>query len=194
MEAKFLSNRLSFDLAYYNNDSRDQLLPVLVSPFSGVTRKWVNGGRINNHGWEIGLLGTPIESKDWRWDIGVNWWQNRSEVKELFEGVDNLLIFSAWDVSINATVGEPYGNIRGTDFIYTNGKKTVDENGYYLRTSSDTTLGNIQPDWNMGIPTTVSWRGLSLFLLIDIQQGGDIYSVSTKYGQATGMYAENCRS
>ena len=190
LEARFFRNRLGLDVAYYSNNSFDQLLPVLVSPFTGVTRKWVNGGQIENKGWEIGLTGTPIEGKDWRWDIGVNWWMNRSKVIRLFEGVDNLLIYSAWDVSINATVGQPYGTIRGTDFIYTNGKKTVDENGYYLRTATDTVIGNIQPDWNMGIPTTVSWRGLSLYLLIDIQKGGDIYSVSTKYGQATGLYAE----
>jgi hypothetical protein len=108
------------------------------------------------------------------------------------------LIYSAWDVSINATVGQPYGTIRGTDFVYTdsngnitdkeNGKKTVDENGYYLRTASDTVIGNIEPDWKMGIPTTLSWKGLSLYFLIDIQKGGEIYSVSTKYGEATGLY------
>jgi TonB-linked SusC/RagA family outer membrane protein len=190
LEARLFNNRLGVDVAYYSNNSFDQLLPVLVSPFTGVTRKWVNGGQIENKGWEISLTGTPIESRDFRWDIGLNWWQNRSEVIKLFEGVDNLLIYSAWDVSINATVGEPYGTIRGTDFIYTNGKKTVDENGYYMRTATDTVIGNIQPDWNMGIPTTFSWRGLSLYLLVDIQKGGDIYSVSTKYGQATGLYAE----
>ena len=189
LEARFFNNRLGLDVAYYQSSSYDQILPVLVSPMSGVSRKWVNGGQIDNVGWEVGLTGTAIESKDWRWDIGLNWWQNRSNVVSLFEGVDNLLIYSAWDVSINATVGQPYGTIRGTDFVYTNGKKTVDENGYYMKTS-DTIIGNIQPDWKMGIPTTLSWKGLSLYLLVDIQKGGDIYSVNTKYGQATGMYAE----
>ena len=40
------------------------------------------------------------------------------------------------------------------------------------------------------LETVFSWKGLSLYALIDIQQGGDIYSVNTKYGQATGVYAE----
>ena len=190
LEARFVNNRVGFDLAYYQNNTYDQILPVLVSPFTGVTRMWVNGGQVENKGWEITLTTTPIQSKNWRWDLNVNWWQNRNEVIALFGDVENLLIYSAWDISINATVGEPYGNMRGMGFIYTDGKKTVDENGYYLRTDSDTVIGNIQPDWKMGIPTTVSWRGLSLYLMIDIQKGGDIYSVSTKYGQATGLYAE----
>ncbi len=101
------------------------------------------------------------------------------------------MIYSAWDVTVNATAGEPYGAIRGSDYIYTNGQPTVDENGYYLKSESgDEVIGNIQPDWKMGIPTTLSWKGITLYALIDIQKGGDIYSVSTKYGQATGLYAE----
>jgi hypothetical protein len=159
---------------------------------------WVNGGQIENKGFEVTLLTTPVQSKNFRWDLNVNWWQNRNKVIELFEGVDNLLIYSAWDVSINATVGQPYGTIQGTDFVYTdsngnitdkdNGKKTVDENGYYLRTASDTVIGNIEPDWKMGIPTTLSWKGLSLYFLVDIQKGGEIYSINNKYGEATGLY------
>ena len=190
LEARFLNNRIGFDYAYYNTNSYDQILPVLVSPFTGVTRMWVNGGQIENKGHEITLLTTPVQTKNFRWDLNVNWWMNRNEVIELFEGVDNLLIYSAWDVSVNATVGQPYGTIRGTDFVYTDGKKTVDENGYYMKSASDTVIGNIEPDWKMGIPTTLSWKGISLYFLIDIQKGGDVYSVNTKYGQATGLYAE----
>ena len=93
-ETRFANNRLGFDFAYYNTNSYDQILPVLVTPFTGVTRMWVNGGQIENKGFEITLLTTPVQKKDWRWDLNVNWWRNRNEVIELFEGVDNLLIYS----------------------------------------------------------------------------------------------------
>ncbi len=53
------------------------------------------------------------------------------------------------------------------------------------------------PFWVMYSPTgtwvsetVFTWKGLSLYALIDMQKGGDIYSVNTKYGQATGVYAE----
>lgn len=190
IEANFFQSRVGFDIATYSSNSFDQIMPVIVSPTSGVYQRYVNGGEISNKGWEVGITGTPIRTKDWNWDLGVNWWTNKNEVVELYEGVDNLLIYSAWDVSINAQVGQPYGTIRGTDYIYTNGKKTVDENGYYMRTASDTVIGDINPDWKMGITSNLSWKQLSLFVLVDFQKGGDIYSVNTKYGQATGLYAE----
>lgn len=190
IEANFFNSRIGLDLATYKSNSFDQIMPVAVSPMSGVSRRWVNGGEIENKGWEIGLNGTPIQSKDWNWNIGVNWWTNQNKVLSLYEGVENLLIYSAWDVSVNATVGQPYGTIRGTDFIYKDGKKVVNENGYYMRTSSDTIIGDINPDWKMGINTTLAWKNISLYVLFDFQQGGDIYSINTKYGQATGLYAE----
>ncbi|PLX05063.1 MAG: SusC/RagA family TonB-linked outer membrane protein [Marinilabiliales bacterium] len=194
IEASFFQGRLGLDIATYNSNSYDQIMPVLVSPTSGVTRRFVNGGEIENKGWEIALNGTPVQTKDFSWNVGVNWWTNKNKVLSLYEGVDNLLIYSAWDVSINASVGQPYGSIRGTDFIYTNGKKTVDANGYYMRTSSDTVIGDINPDWKMGINSTLSWKSLSLYFLVDFQKGGDIYSVNTKYGQATGLYFETAEN
>lgn len=190
IEANLFQSRVGLDIATYSANSFDQIMPVIVSPTTGVSRRWVNGGEIQNKGWEIGITGTPVRSKDWNWDIGVNWWTNKNEVLSLYEGVDNLLIYSAWDVSINAQVGQPYGTIRGTDFVYTNGQKTVDENGYYMKSSSDTAIGDINPDWKMGISSNLSWKQLSLYFLVDFQQGGDIYSINTKYGQATGLYEE----
>jgi TonB-linked SusC/RagA family outer membrane protein len=190
-EASFLKRRLSFDIATYKANTFDQILPVLTSPMSGYTRMWVNGGEIENSGWEISISGTPVKTQSGlTWDLGVNWFTNKNKVLSLYGDVDNLLIYSAWDVSVNATVGEAYGAIRGTDFVYTNGKKTVDENGYYLMTSTDEVIGNINPDWNMGVTSNLHYKGIGLYILVDIQKGGDVYSVSTKYGQATGLYAE----
>lgn len=190
VEANFFQSRLGFDIATYQANSYDQIMPVSVSPTSGVSNRFVNSGEIENKGWEIGITGTPVRTKDWNWDVTVNWWTNKNEVLSLYEGVENMLIYSQWDASINATVGQPYGTIRGTDFVWTNGEKTVDENGYYMKSASDTVIGDINPDWKMGISTNVSWKQLSLYVLFDFQKGGDIYSINTKYGQATGLYAE----
>ena len=193
-EASFFQRRLSFDVAWYKRNTKDQIMPIAVSEMAGFNQLWVNGGEVENTGWEVSAFGTPVKTQNFSWDIGVNWFKNKNKVISLYGDVDNLLIYGAWDVSINATVGEPYGTIQGTDFVWTDGKKTVDEDGYYLMSATDTVIGNIQPDWNMGIPTTFTWKGFSLNVLFDIQKGGDVYSVSTKYGQATGLYAETAEN
>jgi len=190
LEANFFDNRLGFDFAYYQSNSFDQIMDVNVSRSSGYQRAFVNSGEIENKGVELALNVTPVKNNNLSWDLNFNWSKNNNKVKSLYAGVDNILITSAWDISMNAQVGEAYGVLRGTNFVYTDGKKTVDSRGYYTRTEKEEVIGNIQPDWRGGITNTLSYKGISLRALIDIQKGGDIYSVDRKYGLATGLFKE----
>ena len=101
-------------------------------------------------------------------------------------------------VSIGGKPGEPYGVIRGKDHIYVDGQPMVYTTadapsgsyvGVYARTSStDNILGDINPDWTGGIKNTFRYKNLKASFLIDIQQGGDFFSLDTYYGFATGIY------
>jgi hypothetical protein len=195
IEARFWQNRLGIDISLYNNNTFDQIMPIDISRAAGYSFMYINAGEIQNQGIELALNGTPVQSSDFTWDINVNWWANRNEVVSLGDQIDNILLFSAWDVSVNAREGEPYGSIMGTDFIWDGDKKVVYDDtgarpGYYMFTSGDTIIGNINPDWNMGINNALNFKGISLNFLVDIQKGGDIYSVNTKYGRGTGVYEE----
>jgi TonB-linked SusC/RagA family outer membrane protein len=191
LEAYFFESRIGFDLAVYQTNSFDQIFSVPVSRASGYSSMFVNGGEIENKGVEVAIHAVPVRTNDFTWNLDVNWFTNENTVVSLAEGVKSLQLMSAWDVKITAAEGEPYGTIKGTDYVYTDGKKTVKDNGYLMIGDDPlAVLGNVQPDWNMGIGNRLTWKGLSLYALIDIQQGGDIYSVNTKYGQATGVYEE----
>jgi len=191
LELHFWERRLGFDINVYKTNSFNQIMPVDVSRGSGYTSLILNGGEIENKGLELALYVTPVRSGDFEWNMNINWFANRNEVVSLPENIDNYQLYSNWDVSINARAGEPYGNMQGTDYVYTDGKITVEDNGYLMMGDDPlATIGNIQPDWNMGIGNTFKWKGISLYALIDIQKGGDLYSINTKYGQATGVYAE----
>src|SRR5690606_660943 len=39
-----------------------------------------------------------------------------------------------------------------------------------------------------GLRNTFTYKNLSLSFLIDVQQGGDVFSFDTSYGYATGLY------
>jgi len=191
LEAAFMNNRVGFDVSYYQTSTFDQILPLQISAASGNTQAWTNNGQIDNWGFELALKATPVRTANLQWDVNLNWFMNRNEVVALAEGIDNYLMYSNWDVSINAKVGEPYGTIRGRGYVYTNGEPTVGANGYYMQTgNADDIIGNINPDWNMGITNVLTYKGITASFLIDMQQGGDIYSINTKYGQATGLFEE----
>lgn len=191
LELKFLNNRIGLDLSVYKMNSIDQIMPVQVSRASGYSQRYVNSGEIENKGIELTLNATIVKAGDFSWDIQANWTRNRNKVLSLYEGVDNILQFSAWDISSNLMVGQLYGMLRGTDFVYTNGKRTVGPDGMYLIGDDPTAvLGTIQPDWQGGLSNTFTFKGFSLSGLIDVSQGGSLYSVDMKYGVATGLFAE----
>ncbi|MBZ9628239.1 SusC/RagA family TonB-linked outer membrane protein [Psychroflexus sp. CAK1W] len=191
LEASMLDNRLNLDLSYYRTRTEDQITPVPVSNATGYTRKLLNAGEIENKGFEVLVSGAPVKLKDFKWNVSVNWSRNRNQVISLTDGIDNLQLASLQGgVSINASPGQPYGAIRGSDYEYDDaGNKIVNSSGYYETTSSNNNIiGNIQPDWNAGITNTFTYKNFRLSFLIDIQEGGDIFSLDTWYGFATGIY------
>jgi hypothetical protein len=90
-----------------------------------------------------------------------------------------------------AQVGQAYGAILGTDYVYdANGNKVVDENGFY-KASEIKSLGSVLPDYNMGFRNTIKYKSLSLSFLIDVQQGGKYFSTTHLFGMYSGMLEES---
>ncbi|APD06160.1 tonB-dependent receptor SusC [Flavobacteriaceae bacterium UJ101] len=193
LEMSFFKRRLGFDLALYKTNTEDLITEVAVSNATGYTNFFKNVGEMENKGIELALNAVPIKSSNFSWNVGVNWAKNENEVVSLDDGVQNLQLGSfQGGVTINATVGQPYGVIQGTDYTYADGQRIVDaSNGQYIpSTESDKIIGNVQPDWNMGISNKFNYKNFALGFLIDIQKGGDIFSLDQYYGLATGLYTE----
>ena len=199
LEMKFLKNRLGLDVAYYQSNSIDQIVGVRVSEASGYLYKVVNAGEIENKGVELSLSGTPIKTDDFNWNINVNWTRNRNKVLSLPEGLKTLQLGSfQGGITINAQVGEPYGVIYGSDYTYLDPSNPTPEtrlidatSGEYMKTStSDHVIGDSNPDWQMGISNSFSYKNFTFSFLIDIQEGGSIWSLDQYYGLATGLPAE----
>jgi TonB-linked SusC/RagA family outer membrane protein len=199
VEMAFFKNRAGVDFSYYSAKSIDQIVPVIVSVATGYNSKFLNAGTVQNQGIELSLFGTPVQTKDFAWNININFARNRNEVLKLFEGAQNLVLadFQA-GVTLNATLGQPYGTIRGSNYVYTSdGKgtpqKTVSQsNGrYVLSSNSNEIIGNANPDWTGGISNSLRYKNLTFSFLIDTRQGGDIFSLDMYYGLGTGLYPES---
>lgn len=194
IESDFFNKRFGFDVSYYRTKTEDQITPVPVSNATGFVTKYLNAGVVENKGIEVLLRLTPIKTADFNWNMTVNWAQNKNEVLELTEGIDNLQLASLQGgISINASPGQPYGAIRGTNYVYdSEGNRVITAAGYYLKTpTNNQVIGNIQPDWTGGVQNNLNYKNLSLGFLIDVQKGGDIFSLDTWYGFATGLYDQS---
>ncbi|HEX6983687.1 MAG TPA: SusC/RagA family TonB-linked outer membrane protein [Balneolaceae bacterium] len=191
LQLGFLQDRVFIDATYYNENTVDQIMPVDISTATGFTSKYVNAGNLQNRGVELALTGRPVTTADFSWSVSVNWSKNISKVVSLADGIDYLpLSGPQGGISIGAEEGQPFGVIRGSDFIYhENGQPIVGDNGLYLQTStSNHVIGNMNPDWRGGVSNQFNYKNWSLNFLVDVRWGGDIFSLDQWYGQGTGLY------
>jgi len=73
-----------------------------------------------------------------------------------------------------------------------NGGKLINPaNGRYLKSATnDKVIGNVNPDWTGGINNAFKYKNLTFSFLVDVQKGGDVFSLDLWYGMGTGLYAE----
>jgi outer membrane receptor protein involved in Fe transport len=75
-ELRFLQNRLGLDFTWYKLNSRDQIIPVSVSPTTGFSSVIINAGEIENRGIELVLNATPVRTNNFTWDATINFARN----------------------------------------------------------------------------------------------------------------------
>jgi outer membrane receptor protein involved in Fe transport len=191
LEMSLLDSRLDLDLAFYKTNAFDQIVEVELSKSTGANFIYLNGGEIQNKGVEVALGYDIIKNNNFNWNASINWAKNISEVISLPEGIDNYQIGSyQGGVSSNATVGQPYGVLRGTGYQYLNGRRVISNTGAWPGLPvaiADQIIGDPNPDWNGGLLNSFRYKGIALSFLIDVSHGGDIFSLDTYYGEATGI-------
>ena len=105
-------------LTYYDNMTKDQIMPVEISPTSGYTSRVLNAGEVENKGWELMLRATPVRMENgFRWDMTVNWAKNDSKVNKLYGDLQTLVLGTNWSLNIEARQGEPYGAMFGNGYL-----------------------------------------------------------------------------
>lgn len=186
-EAQFFRNRLGFDITYYNNNSRNQILPVPVSSGFGYEAKVLNAGKINNKGLELVLRGTPVRKENFEWNSALNWSKNSNEVVHIDDMV-NTLTLSDGLVNLVAREGEAYGQFLGYDFVYAaDGRRVLGADGLYMRTSQLVPLGSVLPKYSFGFQNQFSYKRLNIGVLVDGRVGGSFFSQTYAVGMYSGI-------
>lgn len=198
-ENKFAKDRIGLDLTLYNTNTIDQILLARVSSSTGTIFQAINAGNVQNRGIEISAYADVIKTDDFRWETRVNWALNRNKVIELTEGLDAYQLTSMQGgITVEAEVGQPFGVIKGTNFVYQDPENPSEDTRIvydhpfggkrYARSASTEVIGNMLPDWTGGWTNTFNYKTISVMALIDVQKGGNFFSLDTWYGYGTGIY------
>jgi TonB-linked SusC/RagA family outer membrane protein len=191
-ELRGAGDRLGLELTYYSKTTRNQIVPVQVTPQTGVTERMLNAGQISNRGIELLLDATPVQlANGLEWNLIGTYTRNRSNVDELYEGLQSLVLGTFYNTSVQARPGEPYGVIYGRKYVRdSQGRIVVGSSGLPLTTGPIERLGKYDPDWTGGLSSRLSYRGAELSVSVDGRFGGSIFSMTNMHGRRSGVLYE----
>lgn len=188
LDFALFKNRLSGSLEYYQQNTSDLIFPKTLPAVSGYVQKFENVGKTRNKGVELTISGIPVQTKDFSWEVDVNWSKNNEEIIELVNGKQDM-------VANGLFIGQPtqifrqYDNagIWGSDLkdleemakfnannhrFYPGTIRVVDQNGDYKIDASDLVIrGTPRPDWTGGITNTFTYKNWSLNSFIYFRWG-----------------------
>lgn len=195
IETKFLNQRLGLEVSYYNAQVRDQILPLTIPASSGARAVLTNIGTLRNQGIEIGLTGTPIQTKNFRWDAGINIAQNKNKVEKLSSG-SNELLHADYDgnaAQLKSVVGQPMGDFYAHPVARdAGGKMIVDPNGLYkVDANQMVKIGNAMPKAIGGIFNSFSYKGITLDAMVDFRFGGYVMPTAINWMISRGLLEES---
>jgi ferric enterobactin receptor len=179
-ELQFLNSRLGLDLNYYSLTSEDQIINPRLSYGTGFILKMMNGGTVRNRGVEIQLTGTPVQSKDFTWNVTTNFTLNRGKVLSLSSDLPELYESDSWVIgNIRSAVTPGYSttaltgtrfprNINGDILISpTTGLPLLPEDVWYP-------IADRTPKFNLGLVNNFRYKSWNLQFLWDLRYGGDV--------------------
>ncbi|MFY0253780.1 SusC/RagA family TonB-linked outer membrane protein [Chitinophaga sp. 30R24] len=176
-EVKFLHNRLGFDVAYYNKETKGQILSVPITPSSGYSTITQNFGKVRNKGIEIAATVIPVDTKNFNWTINYTFARNRNVVEELPAGLNQIILNSAYDAKFVARKGQPLGVFYAPEVATTpDGKIIVNSSGLPTVSDADAYYGTSQRDFTMGFVNTFRYKDFTLGISVDWRKGGVFYS------------------
>ncbi|TRX53008.1 SusC/RagA family TonB-linked outer membrane protein [Fulvivirga sp. M361] len=186
LEAKGWNNRVSLEFSWYRRASTDLIVERPLDPATGFLRTFSNIGEVINKGFEVDLGVDIVKNSNISWNVRGNFTRARSEVTDLGDDTDQILVAGQTSLGNFAVEGEPLGVMLGNRILRNdNGDFVVNSIGRYEIEQGTFKIGDPLPDFTLNISSAVNYKNFTLSAVVNYVQGGDIYSrtVSTLLGR-----------
>ncbi len=206
LDFSVLQNRLQVTADYYTKNTTDMLYTVPLSSLTGFTRTFVNIGEVYNQGVELGLNSRNLVGAfEWGTSFNVSYNKNRVErldydntpvptgsspggfvsILQVGLPINSYLLYDAigvYQTQAEVDTEAKLANTRVGDIKYRDvngdGQITVDDR---------TIMGNPIPKFTFGVTNNFRYRNFDLSVLVNAQQGGELYSLIGRSIDRPGM-------
>jgi TonB-linked SusC/RagA family outer membrane protein len=207
LDSRFFNDKLSLTINAYKSFSKNQIYQISVSPSTGFSSYYFNGGNLMNKGLEV-TMGYNAKFGDLNWKPSVNFSLNRNKILDVLEYTDPYtgaatslpyvtLSTDVYDLRVQK--GGSFGDMYANNALEkdANGNYVTDSNGLPIKSSDFTKIGNYNPNFLAGFQNEFSYKNFRLSFLVDGRFGGQVVSltqaVMDQYGtsEASGKARDN---
>lgn len=194
LELRFFGNRLGFDVAYYTQETRNEIMPANYSWATGYSQGIVGTGSTQNKGLELQINGTPLKTSRFTWNTSLNLTSVQNKILQTDVNNNPIGLGSNRATLGNAVtafvVGESGPQIRAYDYKYgANGQIVVDASGLPVR-GNLINMGTVLPTLYGGLNNDFSFSNFNLSFLVDYNYGNNILSATENYAYRRGLHKE----
>lgn len=203
-DLNLFNERLLLSADLYKNKTNDLLTPKELDYFTGLDSYWLNGGKLENRGFEISMKYKVLNSADFLWEVGASIAHYKNKILSLPDGdyVTNVyggqlktmvggplgLFYGYKTNGIYSTTAEATDNTAGggLSYISTTGTavpfgagdvRFVDFNGDKIISAADrVVIGDPNPKYFGNISTSMRFKSITLTGLFSYSVGNDIYN------------------
>ncbi len=203
IEFSLFKNRLNGTIEYFDRNSTGLLFNVPLPSSSGRTQQPQNIGSMYNRGLELQLGGDPVRTKDFVWNVNVNWTKFKNRITKMPEGQAAII-----DGTKNRQVGQSmydywlrdfYGvdPATGRELYYANPAVSdatafTNANGDVVTPTASSALyryvGTAIPDFYGSLNNAFSYKNFSLSFLVMFQKGGKAFDSDYQSLMYNGSY------
>lgn len=190
VDLKFFNNRLGIVCSVYQKNSTDNIMNAPIDQASGYDNAVLNIGKMVNRGIELQVSGAIVKTKDIEWDLTVNYSKNKSKVEQMATGVNSIQLTGFTGAGPFIMLNQPYPVLYGTKFERDlQGNKIVDDatGQWLLDKAKPGIIGTVEPKWQGGVRSNLTYKGVTLSAFMDIKVGGQILNLDEHYLQFYGM-------
>ncbi|WP_311947314.1 TonB-dependent receptor [Mucilaginibacter terrae] len=204
LEFGLFKNRINGTLEYFRRGSKELLFYVPLPLSSGRSSQPQNIGALYNNGFEIQLSGDPIRSKNFVWNVLVNWTKFKNNITRMPDNPPYIVDgtkrreagYSIYDYWLRDWYGVDPAT--GVELYYADPAVTTDAaaftnaNGDRVTSNANSALynyvGSAIPDFYGSLGNTFTYKSFSLNFLLMYQVGGKAFDRDYQSLMYNGSY------
>jgi TonB-linked SusC/RagA family outer membrane protein len=191
-EMKLFNNRLSIDYTYYNTRNLDQIVRLVrLSYGTGFILNTSNISDTKNTGHEVSLGITAIRKKGFTWRMNYNFNRMTNRITRIPDNIPEFYNSDTWLGNFRAglTRNGTITQLTGQNYLRNNaGQILIDPTtGYPIGDANYTKIADRNPDFQLGISNTFTYKQFTFSFLLDIKKGGDILNANEIWMTQNGV-------